>query len=162
MKFPFRSTPCLTICNWCCLSVVVLPRALVTSMDQTPDIFFLLLCCSCPADNYVWLGEDVHFPAMNADDESSHESTHVLSLGMGAVPNCHFGLLNVEMVLEHDLVDDEDGASSTTSNDTPPPTRTMTTTGPGMGAYSPWQGRQAYATTTIAPGQELFLSYGEE
>lgn len=66
-----------------------------------------------------------------------------LSPRVGATPNCHFSLLNVE---EHEAHYDDAGINRYTP--------------PGAGAFTPWWNRTSTALRDLAAGTELFVDYG--
>ncbi|KAL3798343.1 hypothetical protein HJC23_004996 [Cyclotella cryptica] len=95
---------------------------------------------------------DYHWPLVNYDwtssglgvrDDAADASMTVT--GFGAVPNCHFSLLNVK---EHHVMYDLAGLSRYDS--------------PGSGAITPFFNRTSTARKDIAAGSELFVNYGSK
>lgn len=94
--------------------------------------------------SYVWDG-----PFMGMQFEAKEGSDFDVSgfwSGLGATPNCHFGIINIarSMGCSHH----EDITQQRASN-------------PGAGAYSYFHGPDMTATRDIPVGSELFLSYGD-
>eukprot|EP00804_Cyclotella_cryptica_P030084 CCRYP_020715-RB/>CCRYP_020715-RB protein AED:0.34 eAED:0.34 QI:60/0.66/0.5/1/0.66/0.5/4/413/674 len=94
---------------------------------------------------------DYHWPLTNYDWESSSldiieeegDDASMTVTGFGAVPNCHFSLINVA---EHGVSYDLAGLSRYNS--------------PGSGAITPFVNRTSTARKDIEAGSELFVSYG--
>eukprot|EP00804_Cyclotella_cryptica_P030083 CCRYP_020715-RA/>CCRYP_020715-RA protein AED:0.33 eAED:0.33 QI:0/0.66/0.5/1/0.66/0.5/4/413/753 len=94
---------------------------------------------------------DYHWPLTNYGWESSSLGiieeegvvTSMYATGFGAVPNCHFSLINIE---EHEVRYDLAGLSRYNS--------------PGSGAITPFINRTTTAIKDIKAGSEFFVSYG--
>ncbi|KAL7484298.1 hypothetical protein ACHAW6_009942 [Cyclotella cf. meneghiniana] len=90
-----------------------------------------------PLTNYGWAPNSLDIIEEEGDD------AHMTGVGLGAVPNCHFSLINV---VEHGVHYDLAGLSRYNS--------------PGSGAITPFFNRTSTATKDIDAGSELFVSYG--
>lgn len=94
-------------------------------------------------DDYTWAAS-TSFATMEHESESK---TSAVSLGVGAVANCLFPRINFQ-----------DRGSESTLYDTVSMHRALDV---GVGAFTPYHGRQGIATRSIEPGEELFEDYGE-
>jgi hypothetical protein len=90
-----------------------------------------------PLTNYDWSSKSLDILQEEGDD------TSMTVVGFGAVPNCHFSLLNVA---EHGVSYDLAGLDRYNS--------------PGSGAITPFVNRTSTARHDIYAGSELFVSYG--
>eukprot|EP00970_Alexandrium_tamarense_P013789 scaffold3686_cov193-Alexandrium_tamarense.AAC.17 len=89
-----------------------------------------------PLTSYDWTSE-----SLGVEDDAEDVSMTVT--GFGAVPNCHFRLLNVE---EHKAEYDNAGLDRYSS--------------PGSGAITPYFNRTSTAREDIPAGAELYVNYG--
>lgn len=71
------------------------------------------------------------------------ENVELASFGLGAMPNCKFGFVNLH---SSHLVADSAGLDRNS---------------PGNGAFTPYHSRKGYASQSILAGTELFEDYGE-
>jgi hypothetical protein len=89
------------------------------------------------ADDYIWSGST--FRGMTQPDYYDIDGA---SFGIGAIPNCHFGLLNLEETkVKRDVAN-------------------VPRDHPATGSFTPFHDRISYASHDIAAGAELFVDYG--
>ncbi|KAL7554351.1 hypothetical protein ACHAWF_017807, partial [Thalassiosira exigua] len=93
--------------------------------------------------NHHWPLTNYHWQARDVGCEHEAEDVTAVVAGFGAVPNCHFRLLNVD---EDVATYDAAGLSRYDS--------------PGAGASTPWFNRTSAANQDTAAGSELFVDYG--
>ncbi|KAL7492322.1 hypothetical protein ACHAWT_001474 [Skeletonema menzelii] len=98
------------------------------------------------AEDYHWLPSEYSWSPSSLGDVMDYEAdqTSGLSWGYGALPNCHFWMINVE-----ESKCDYDTVGITPRNS------------PGAGAFTGHYNRLAHASEDIRAGGELFVSYGE-
>ncbi|KAL7568290.1 hypothetical protein ACA910_022627 [Epithemia clementina (nom. ined.)] len=100
-----------------------------------------------PPVSFYW--EDYYWSSTFFDHVAEEATTvQPMHFGLGAAPNCHFALNNLQHN-HHDAMQ----LDSTTTTGQP--------AHPGAGASTPFFNVQGVAKKAIAAGQELFLSYGE-
>lgn len=88
-------------------------------------------------DDYIWSGST--FKGMT---EPTQYDIDGASFGIGAIPNCHFGLLNLEETkTKRDLAGVDRSEAS-------------------IGSFTPFHDRISYASSDIVAGSELFVDYG--
>jgi len=97
-------------------------------------------------DEYTWSASQ--FDDM-IDDTDNEASISIISSGFGAAINCMMPLVNVA-----DESWDGDQAFKLTRSG-------VLSDSPGMGAFTPMNGRRFEARSTIEPYSELYTSYGE-
>ena len=100
---------------------------------------------SSDKEDYHWIISEYSWSSRSISHIMEYEADKTSGYGWGysALPNCHFWMNNVQ---------ESDAQYNTLGYDR--------SNSPGVGAFTGYYNRMAHASEDIAPGHELFVSYG--